>query len=73
MARLKINIPNDKVPLVLAAYGRPGQSATPEEVRQEIISEIKKKVKDYQMMRLRVGQVNSISQAELTVDVTGED
>ncbi len=60
MAQLNINIPNDKINLILEAFtrvrgiGTNGQTATPAEFKQEIIREIKHTVKQFKAMETMV-------------------
>lgn len=57
MALLSINIPDDKVAIVLEAFtrvrgiGTNGQIATPAEFKAEIIKEIKQTVKRFRAMK----------------------
>ena len=72
MARLIINIPDNKVPLICAAYGFPRKPSSPAEVRGEIIEGIKKRVKEYQVARLLTGQIEELTKADTDVDITVE-
>ncbi len=60
MAQLNINIPNNKINLILEAFtkmrgiGKLGQIATPTEFKQEIINEIKHTVRRYRAMEKMV-------------------
>jgi len=71
MAELKITIPDNKVQLVLDAFAEMrGVEATPQAVKKEITDEIKEVVKRYKLQRLAQGRDQSISQADLSIDVT---
>ena len=75
MAELRITIPDAKVQLVLEAFtrvrgiGTDGEIATPAEFKAEIINEIKEVVKRYKVMRFQFGQDDSISQADIEVEM----
>ena len=79
MGQFKIKYKDADIPLICEAFtrmkmvGSNGQIATPAEVRGYIIKEIKSVVKAWQMEKLRLGKANSMSQAELNVDVEGEE
>lgn len=69
MAQFTINIPDNKVQLVLDAFaGMRGIQPTATAVKKEITDEIKQVVKDYKIMRLRQGQETSVSQSDMEVD-----
>lgn len=70
MAELKIQIPNNKVALVLEAFHEVrGIDPTPQAFKAEIINEIKEVVKRYKVMRFQSGTDDSISQADVEVEM----